>query len=154
MQPIGNPAETFGSLECVPLMGSPGYFFGRNVRRLREARGYTQMALAERAGINRSTLADYERGAADNVELKTIVALAAALEVRPADLVEMPSGHIPIEPLVQAYLERWGAIDNPTEDELNFVRSRPTAYWIGWEPTADSVHYVIEGYRKRAKTRA
>ena len=36
--------------------------FGRRLRNLREQRGWTQVELAERLGLDRSYLADIERG--------------------------------------------------------------------------------------------
>jgi transcriptional regulator with XRE-family HTH domain len=36
--------------------------FGRRVRKLRKQRGWTQVQLAERLGLDRSYLADIERG--------------------------------------------------------------------------------------------
>jgi transcriptional regulator with XRE-family HTH domain len=61
--------------------------FGRNVRRARRARGYSQEELAERAGMHRTYVGSLERGER-NVSLKNIVALAAALDVEPGALFE------------------------------------------------------------------
>lgn len=62
-----------------------------NVKLLRTARGLTQDALAERAGLTRSTLIAVEcapknNSSGDNPEIYTISAIAAALNVQVADL--------------------------------------------------------------------
>lgn len=60
---------------------------GRSVRALRRARGLSQQELAERSGISRSYLAGIE-GNKRNPSLRVIAALARALEVAPAQLLE------------------------------------------------------------------
>jgi transcriptional regulator with XRE-family HTH domain len=60
--------------------------FGRIVRRLREARGWTQDELASRAGMNGSYLGFIERG--ENVPtLSVILLLAETLGTDAGDLV-------------------------------------------------------------------
>jgi transcriptional regulator with XRE-family HTH domain len=60
--------------------------FGRIVRKLRESQGLTQEALAEHAKVSATYIGFVERG--DNVPSLTIVLqIAAALGVRPADLL-------------------------------------------------------------------
>lgn len=54
--------------------------FGRAVREQREARGWSQELLAERADLNRSYLGEVERGNAIP-SLATAAKLASALEV-------------------------------------------------------------------------
>lgn len=63
--------------------------FGRRVRNLRQARGYSQEALAERSGLHRTYISSLERGQR-NVGLDNVHALAIALGVSPADLFEEP----------------------------------------------------------------
>jgi len=65
----------------------PREAFGRNLRRARQARGYSQEELAERAGLHRTYVGSVERGER-NVSLKNIVALASALQIDPASLFE------------------------------------------------------------------
>ncbi len=60
--------------------------FGDRVRALRSARGLSQEALAERAGLHRTYVGSVERGER-NVSLDNIHALADALEVAAGDLV-------------------------------------------------------------------
>jgi len=60
--------------------------FGQVVRELRDARGWTQEELAERADMNASYLGFVERG--DNVPTLTIIIqIAEGLGVSPADLL-------------------------------------------------------------------
>lgn len=60
--------------------------FGRVVRRLREARGFTQEELAERAEISATYIGFVERG--DNVPTLTIIIqIASALGTRPSELL-------------------------------------------------------------------
>ena len=61
--------------------------FGSRVRELREARGLRQSDLAERAGIDRVSVVRIEQGLRD-VGVSRVVALAAALQVRPQDLFD------------------------------------------------------------------
>ena len=62
-------------------------YIGKNLKRVRVRRALTQRELAERAGVDKNTVALAER---DRVEphMTTIRALAEALRVDPAELVE------------------------------------------------------------------
>jgi transcriptional regulator with XRE-family HTH domain len=132
-------------------MGDPSMrVFAENLRRLRDAAGLTQEALADRSGVARPTIANYERGASANVEMATLAALAGALGCQVADLVrELPSGYAVIADLLDSYLERWAKIDAPTDAELAWLRGLSPTFWFGGEPTPDSVHDLILHYRKR-----
>lgn len=59
---------------------------GRNIRRLRRARGLTQEQLAFEAEIDLTYMGGIERGTR-NPSLLVIVRIAKALLVRPADLL-------------------------------------------------------------------
>jgi len=59
--------------------------FGSRLRQLRDERGYSQEALAERAGLHRNYVGGVERGER-NVALENIVKLAKALSIKPGDL--------------------------------------------------------------------
>lgn len=65
--------------------------FGQKLRTLRQARGMSQEALAEAAGLHRTHISLIERGRR-SVRLETIQSLALALGVRPADLMPSPPG--------------------------------------------------------------
>ena len=60
--------------------------FGEGVRKMREAKGLSQEALADRAGLHRTHISLIERGHR-SVRLETIKSLAIALGVQPADLM-------------------------------------------------------------------
>jgi transcriptional regulator with XRE-family HTH domain len=60
--------------------------FGKRVRELREARGWSQEQLAETAGMNWLQVGHIERGASDP-KLSTVYKLAKALRVAAADLL-------------------------------------------------------------------
>ena len=60
--------------------------FGQAVRRLREARGWSQELLAERAELNRSYTGEIERAMA-MPSLATAAKLAQALELRLSELI-------------------------------------------------------------------
>jgi transcriptional regulator with XRE-family HTH domain len=60
--------------------------FGATVRRLRTAAGLTQEQLGERCGMDLSAVSRLERGHR-NPRLDTLVRLARALDVTPADLL-------------------------------------------------------------------
>lgn len=60
--------------------------FGQVIRRAREARGWSQEALAGQADLNRSYLGEIERG--DVVpSLNTMAKLAGALDIKLSELI-------------------------------------------------------------------
>lgn len=61
--------------------------FGEELRRLREASGLTQEALAQAAGLSRRTLVALEAGQANPTLLK-LLGLARALHVSPGRLAD------------------------------------------------------------------
>lgn len=63
--------------------------FGLNLQRLRRERGLSQEQLAHLSGAPRAYLSGAEAGRR-NATLKTIAALARALDVDPADLLKEP----------------------------------------------------------------
>ena len=60
--------------------------FGTNLRHLRKGRGFTQAALARKAGVDRAYISSMERGR-QNITLLTLWHIAQALEVEPASLL-------------------------------------------------------------------
>jgi transcriptional regulator with XRE-family HTH domain len=60
--------------------------FAANMRRLRNAKGWSQEALAHEAGVNRTYLSRVEKGG-PYVGLKVIGKIAEALEVEPSELL-------------------------------------------------------------------
>jgi len=80
---------------------------GRNIREAREARGLTVQEVSRRAGLTHSTLAWIEDGTTRDPKISTVVALARALGVEPAELLR---GREPV-PLGRASA---GASEAPT----------------------------------------
>ncbi len=64
--------------------------FGANVRVYRRSAGLSQEAVAARMGVDRAYISAIERGL-QNVTLLTILQVAEALNVRPADLLVEPA---------------------------------------------------------------
>lgn len=64
---------------------------GRNVQRIRKARGLTQEQLAERSGFSQQYLSDLERGRR-NPTVVSLYELAQALESTPVELVTPDAG--------------------------------------------------------------
>lgn len=62
---------------------------GRNVRRLRNARGLTQEALAHGADIDTRYVGGIERGE-ENPSVAVVGRIAAVLGVHPAELLDTP----------------------------------------------------------------
>jgi transcriptional regulator with XRE-family HTH domain len=60
---------------------------GKNVRRLREAKGWSQEAFADEAGIHRTYVSDIERGAR-NPTVVVVERLALPLGVKPGSLLD------------------------------------------------------------------
>ena len=58
------------------------------LRETREARGWTQTELAERAKVTRATVSRIENGKVASLDLVVLDKLANALEIHPATLIE------------------------------------------------------------------
>jgi len=78
--------------------------FGARVRELRVRLGWTQVELAEHAGLSPGYLAEMERGGR-NPSLESILNLAAALDVDAGLLVTGPGART--DPDLEALCERW-----------------------------------------------
>lgn len=76
-------ATTTSGVETDPDL----VLLGEAVRRLRKARGLTQEDLSGLTELHRNHIGGIERGER-NITIKTTLALAQALEVRPAELLD------------------------------------------------------------------
>ena len=65
----------------------PRQIFGKHLRNFRKQAGMSQEKLAELCGLHRTYVGAVERGER-NISLLNIVALAHALNARPAELLE------------------------------------------------------------------
>lgn len=63
------------------------YTFGQNLRMARRGAGISQDDLAKESGVDRTAISTYERGRREP-NLRTIVRLARALGVEPAELLQ------------------------------------------------------------------
>ena len=59
-----------------------------NLKRIRAKKGLSQDKLSKLAGVTLTTLVKIESGANDNPKIKTLKAIADALEVSVCDLIE------------------------------------------------------------------
>lgn len=57
------------------------------LREVREARGLTQLALGERAGVRQATISEMESGRRQRVDLDILERLATALDVNASELI-------------------------------------------------------------------
>lgn len=69
------------------MQSDPKKLFGQKVRELRLARGLSQEALADEAGVHRTFMGSVERGER-NISLENIVKIAKALNCRSSKLLE------------------------------------------------------------------
>ena len=58
------------------------------LKELRKARGWSQVELAERAGIRQGTISAIEKGETKGIDFATLEALADVFEVDPAVLLK------------------------------------------------------------------
>ena len=82
-------APAYQELDDMDQEADPKVTFGRRLRQLPLARGLSQEALAEVAGIDRTYVSSCERGKR-NVGLENVHRLAAALGVGPDELLRSP----------------------------------------------------------------
>lgn len=66
---------------------SPNVAISLNVMRLREEKKLTQTGLAKLAKLSRKTINEVESGRKNRTSVRTLVQVAAALEVTPSDLL-------------------------------------------------------------------
>ena len=59
------------------------------LRELRDARGWTQVQLAEKVDAAVSTISDIERGTTSRIDFELLERLAKAFAVEPGELIEL-----------------------------------------------------------------
>lgn len=69
-------------------MGSIRTIFSKNLKRLRNKKGYSQEELAEMLGITARYVQQLEGAKCPDVKIETIAALAKALKAKPKDFLE------------------------------------------------------------------
>ena len=127
---------------------------GTNIKRLRDERGWSQQRLADEAdkrgrAVHPITISKLETGVSQDADLTTLRTLASALEVHVSDLtgttIEAPT------PLVEEYEHSpWASIDKPTEEELNWLRSKAgIVFGHGAAPSAEAVHHLLMVHRSK-----
>lgn len=83
--------SSFKDAVLVPAYALPAMeTMGQRIRRLRQARGWTQEELAQRTGVTLSAVSQWELDATKNVKLVPFLALAKTLDTDPYYLVFGP----------------------------------------------------------------
>ena len=72
-------------MRLMPIRDKTLSTFGRNVARIRDARGFSQDKLAEKADLDRTYISGIERGVR-NPGIKTVIRIAKALSASVGDL--------------------------------------------------------------------
>jgi transcriptional regulator with XRE-family HTH domain len=113
--------------------------FGENLRELRRRKGLGQAELAEKGGLNRSSVSTLETGAT-HPRPATIRALARALEIDPNDLFEGPQAPIEGNPPGSAHAAAGGEAE-----KLEILEATTTSILEmveGFDPANNSVDRV------------
>ena len=116
---------------------------GAKIRRLREARGWTQEILATNAGVNRSTLASWEKGTRPPIHKLT--KLAAALDLPTRKILEgVATASRMAESRVAIWLQR---ISDETAENVGELRRRfyedTTGSWDNRQPQDVRIHSLF-----------
>ena len=106
--------------------------FGQRLRRIRTKQGMSQVALGERAGMDRSHIIKIETGRIMEPATETVQRLAAALGVAPSDLMPVadmlpPAPDVESDELVQLF-DRL-----PHDDRTRLVAIARTLYQMSRE---------------------
>lgn len=116
----------------------------------------TQRALGEAADVHPVTIALLESGGRQAADQETVAKLAAALGVRPGDLLEEQHGWAPVEDAISSWLASGlAAIACPEPadlaSELDWLRSIPGLFWVGAPPSDESLTLLVQAHRKSRK---
>ena len=135
-----------------------GHQIGAKVKAIRAERGLSGRKLAAAAGVSQPFLSQLEAGRT-SVAIATLYRLAAALDVKPSDLLPAPLsgaeveilraadlGQMPVSELPNATTARTAYRGGRRITELGDVRIEPGPDVDEWFESADeTVIYVIEG---------
>lgn len=122
---------------------NPGVF-GSNVVRARNAKGWSQEVLANRASLSRSTIAAVELGKYGSSDMSTIEKIATALEVPLDEMIRAQPESGPSATMVEEFLRSvWVDEIKPTDEEIEWLRSLPTVTWGGLNPSASTVAKLV-----------
>jgi transcriptional regulator with XRE-family HTH domain len=95
---------------------------GNNIRRIREIKNYTQEAVADKVGMSVSAYGDIERGKSD-VNFTRLGEIAAALEVKPEEIVTFASNVFNNNVHDHGYAVNNGTVNNVPENMMLLERS-------------------------------
>ena len=87
---ISNICDYKKMSDISDIMSNSLAHLARNLKYYRARLGFTQVELAQKAGVNRSYLASIESETQPNTSIKTVEKLAAALGVDLLDLLQAP----------------------------------------------------------------
>jgi transcriptional regulator with XRE-family HTH domain len=144
---------TMPSVSRPPTKNPNPGVVGANIKRLRKGRGWSQEALARRAGISRSTVATAELGRYKSVDFPTVEAVARAFEVTLLELTEPQPSTAPMPPIVAEFLKSSVAKGlNLSDDDIGWLKALPEATWTGGMPDNDDIAELML-WRKRFSKR-
>ena len=92
--------------ESAALFARNRAMYGERIRRFRLERGLTQPQLAERVGVKKNAVSNWEAGRS-RPDIDSVPALCAALGVSPADFFAEGEGLAALSDEERALLERW-----------------------------------------------
>ena len=118
----------------------------------RRAQGFTQYELASRSGVSRPTIANIERGTHTEIQMSTAEDLARALSIPVSQLSTKVCDTLSPSQMVEEFMESdWAKVTEPTEEEIDWLRSLPKIKWLGERPTPKTFHLLIEALRESKK---
>lgn len=121
-----------------------------NIKNLRTSKGWTQELLAEKVGVTRSTVTQWETGWSQP-RMGAIEKLAYALEVTVSDLVSeganssIPRGAIVPPKPHKAYLPLLGRVHAGAAQEPDIINEKVSVPYEIWERHQDAYLLEVEG---------
>jgi transcriptional regulator with XRE-family HTH domain len=113
----------------------------------------SQGALADAAGLSRSTVAAVELGRYPSLDWSTVERLAAGLGVEPTVLSQAHPERGSLSPAVADFMQSdWRAAMAPTDAELLWLQSLSPVTWSGLAPTAETVAMLLRWRREQSRS--